>query len=251
MVSFVIGFCFFGCSEDDALTAALEITESPLYDFGAVTTGTSSDKTFTITNGGIVAATNIEGLELDAPYSYKGGVFPGTGGTCGVSLDIDATCDVVLSFEPTAAVESTDTLYVRYYNGTVNRILELDLTGTGDAGGGGAAALLVISDGPSYDFGTINTGNTSDYTFTVTNTGTANATGIMGGGLAAPFSFKGGAYPGTGGTCAVTLAAAATCTIVIEFAPVIVAVSTDTINLDYNDGAAAQTTTRDIQGTGQ
>lgn len=250
VMSFVIGFFFFGCGEEDALTAALEITESPLYDFGSVTTGTSLDHTFTITNSGVVAATNIEGLELDAPFSYKDGFFPGTGGTCGTTLDIEATCDVVLSFEPTATTTSTDSLYIRYNNGTVNRILELDLTGEGATGGAGTA-MLVISDGPTYDFGTVNTGNTSDHTFTVTNTGTVSATGVLGSGLAAPFSFSGGAYPGTGGTCALTVAAAASCTIVVQFAPVIVGIFSDTINMDYNDGVAAQTANRDIQGTGQ
>jgi len=111
-------------------------------------------------------------------------------------------------------------------------------------------ALLVISDGPNYDYGNIQAGNTSTHTFTVTNTGGATAISIMGSGLAAPFSFRGGVYPGTGGTCAITLAAAASCTIEIEYAPLSVGAHFDTINLDYNDGSSAQTASRNVNGTG-
>jgi glutamate-1-semialdehyde aminotransferase len=72
----------------------------------------------------------------------------------------------------------------------------------------------------------------------------------MGSGLAAPFNFYGGAYPGTGGTCAVTLSAGATCTIMVDFSPVTTGVNSDSITLDYNDGVNLQQATRDIQGTG-
>ena len=53
---------------------------------------------------------------------------------------------------------------------------------------------------------------------------------MNGSGLSAPFSYKGGTYPGTGGTCAATLAAAGTCTVVVTYAPVTVAGTFDTID---------------------
>src|SRR5437868_5741285 len=59
----------------------------------------------------------------------------------------------------------------------------------------------------------------------------------MGGaGLAAPFTFKGGTYPGTGGTCIATLAAAGTCTVVVTYSPTTTGAHTDTIDITYNDG---------------
>src|SRR5690606_32426216 len=70
-------------------------------------------------------------------------------------------------------------------------------------------------------------------------------------GLAAPFDFLGGGYPGTGGDCGGTLASGATCNIVVEFAPTGLGPFNDTINIAYNDGAAAQNATRDIQGTSE
>ncbi|HMN68446.1 MAG TPA: hypothetical protein PKC28_07890, partial [Bdellovibrionales bacterium] len=73
-------------------------------------------------------------------------------------------------------------------------------------------ALLGISDGPSYDYGTIPATATVDKVLTVTNSGSLAATTVAGSGLAAPFTFKGGAYPGTGGTCGGSLNAGANCT---------------------------------------
>jgi hypothetical protein len=237
------------CTEEDLLSTSLEITESPLYDFGPVIISSSMDHTFTITNSGVVAATNMSGLDLEAPFSFKGGVYPGTGGTCATSLEVGSTCSVVLTFTPTTNGTFNETLFIRYNNGVINRLLELDLVGAAGTPSGGFANLI-ISDGPFYDFGSVNTGNSTIKVFTVTNVGVDVATAMMGLGLAAPFSFQGGAYPGAGGTCAVTLAAAASCTVVVNFAPTFLSVFTDTLNLDYNDGIVVQTASRNIQGVG-
>ena len=69
-------------------------------------------------------------------------------------------------------------------------------------------------------------------------------------GLAAPFAFAGGTYPGTAGTCAGTLAGGASCTLVVDYAPVALGALTDTIDLNYNDGLVLQSATRDVTGTG-
>ena len=69
-------------------------------------------------------------------------------------------------------------------------------------------------------------------------------------GLAAPFSFKGGSYPGTGGTFGTNLNVAASCTIVIRFDPVSLGVQVDTIDIQYNDGVGVTNSTRSIQGSG-
>ena len=57
-------------------------------------------------------------------------------------------------------------------------------------------------------------------------------------------------YPGSGGTCTGTLAAADDCTIVVRYSPTLTGTQTDTILVDYNDGAAGQTASRDVQGSG-
>ncbi|MCJ8275610.1 MAG: choice-of-anchor D domain-containing protein, partial [Bdellovibrionales bacterium] len=53
-----------------------------------------------------------------------------------------------------------------------------------------------------------------------------------------------------GGNCGSTLAAASSCTIEVQFNPVSTGVSTDTINISYNDGTSTQISTRDIEATG-
>jgi hypothetical protein len=113
-----------------------------------------------------------------------------------------------------------------------------------------AVGSLIISDGPTYDFGSVSVGFSATHTFTVTNLGAGSALSLSGTGLSAPYSFQGGAYPGTGGTCAISLAAAASCTIVVRYDPTVLGVQSDTIVIDYNDGSAAQSASRNITGTG-
>ncbi len=134
---------------------------------------------------------------------------------------------------------------VSYNNGAV-------VTSSGRAlqGTGAAPANLTISDGPTFNFGTKATGSSSDKTFTITNTGGVPATSVVGTGPTSPFSFKGGAYPGTGGTCASSLAALATCTVVVTYAPTSTGAHSSTIDMGFQDGVTSQTSSRPLQGTG-
>lgn len=113
-----------------------------------------------------------------------------------------------------------------------------------------APANVSISDGPSYDFGTINADvGTSTYLFTLTNSGSVNATGLSESGLAAPFTIKGGAWPGTGGDCGTSMTPGSNCNIAVEFASTTAGAYNDTINISYNDGVNVVNTTRNISGT--
>src|SRR6185369_16876442 len=123
------------------------------------------------------------------------------------------SCTMIVTFAPTATGPSTGTLSLGYNDGAANQTATRPL-----AGAGTPPALLTISDGPTYGFGTRATGSTTTHTFTVTNGGGVTATGISAGALAAPLSYSGGAFPG-GGTCGTSLAAGATCTFVVAFAP--------------------------------
>lgn len=102
----------------------------------------------------------------------------------------------------------------------------------------------------SWDFGEVEAvvGNAT-VGITVTNTGAVTATGLAGAGMATPFSFAGGSYPG-GGTCGATLNPGATCTMVVDFSPSSTGVSNDTLELSYNNGVSAQTATLNLTGTG-
>ncbi len=112
-------------------------------------------------------------------------------------------------------------------------------------------ALLTVSESPNYDYGSLTVGNSLDHAFTVTNIGNANASGLTCTLATSAFNFKGGSFPGIGGTCETTLAANASCQIVITFAPQYAASFTQIIVIDYFN-AVMQTSTNDptITGTG-
>lgn len=227
--------------------AILTITDSPTYNFGAVVNNQVAERTFTITNSGTQPATSVaDGSGLAAPFRYKGSTYPGTGGTCGVSIAVSATCTIVLEYAPTATGTPSDTLIINYDDSAQMQVLNLGVAGTS-----GPPALLTSTDSPTYDYGNVNKNTTSSRTFTVTNTGGVPATVMAdGAGLAAPFNWKGGTYPGTAGTCAATLAAAATCTVVVDFAPTAITSSSDAYLIGYNDGVTTQTLSEGVQGAG-
>ena len=53
-------------------------------------------------------------------------------------------------------------------------------------------AVLAVSDGATYNFGSQVIASTTDKTFTVTNSGEVSASGLSGSGLSSPYTFKGG-----------------------------------------------------------
>lgn len=109
-------------------------------------------------------------------------------------------------------------------------------------------AVLAFQDTSTYDFGTIATGGSADVTMTILKTGTPNATTVTEISLAAPFAFKGGSFPGTGGTCTTTISA--NCSIVVTFTPTAAGVRNGFVQLQYNNGTSTVTTSRAITGTG-
>ena len=227
------------------LPALVDISDAPGFDYGTVAVGSINDHTFTLTNNGGFSATLMTGAGLAAPYAFFGGTYPGTGGTCGATLAPTASCTIVVRYNPVGVGASTDTIDISYNNGlgVVNSTRDVQ-------GSALPPAVLAISDGPTYDFGNIAVGASATHSFTVTNTGSIAATTIANGALTLPFAFVGGAFPGTGGDCGTTLAAGASCTVVLSFTPAATALSADNLTLNYNDGAGAQVSTRAIQGTG-
>lgn len=100
-------------------------------------------------------------------------------------------------------------------------------------------ATLTLSDGPSYNFGIITTNTTVEKVFTVTNTGAGPAMGMSANAFGtASFTYKGGAYPGTGGTCTSSLAAQNTCLIVVRANSASATTSNDTISINYTGSPA-------------
>lgn len=220
--------------------ASLALSDGATYDFGPQVNGTNTSKIFTLTNSGDASATGLSWMTLPSPFSF------GTGGNCSTTLaGGNSTCTIEVKFSPTASGTLSTTLTMNYFNGIISSTANRGIQGTGVT-----PALLTLSNGPSFDYGTRAQGSSTDQTFTVTNTGGSIATSLSGITLNLPFTFKGGGgYPGTGGTCGGTLAVTGTCQVVVSFVPTSTGTSSTTLTLNYNDGAAMASATRSIQGT--
>lgn len=109
-------------------------------------------------------------------------------------------------------------------------------------------AVLTFAVTSTYDFGVIPVGGSADVTMVINKSGSANATAATITGLAAPFTIKGGTFPGTGGTCTTTITAS--CTIVLTYTPTSGVTSNSFATIQYNNGASTVTASRAITGTG-
>jgi len=231
---------------EGANPANLTISETNPYDYGDVAITASLNHIFTVTNSGGVAATTMVETGIGAPYTFTGGTYPGDSGTCGSTLSSGGTCTLDISFTPTATGVQPDLIELDYYNGAIAQTASRQIQGRGVA-----PANLTITESDPYNYTTVPTGSSNLHSFTITNTGGIVATAMGGSGLAAPYSFAGGTYPGAGGDCGVTLGVGANCDIVVEYAPVATSAPThdDTIQIDYNNGVTAANVTRDVTGT--
>ncbi len=113
------------------------------------------------------------------------------------------------------------------------------------------SATLVISDATTYNYGSINISTPTDKTFSVSNTGNAAAFSMTAFAFTNPtvYTFKGGTYPGTGGTCLATLQVSSSCTIVVTASRATTGTVTDTIQINYRRKTAEVSATRPITAT--
>lgn len=106
-------------------------------------------------------------------------------------------------------------------------------------GGGHAPASIVesgsisFSIGSSYDFGATQAGQIVQATISVTHEGGPVGVSPT---IASPFRFKGGAYPGVGGTCASTITS--NCSLVLNFEPTAAGNFSGNLNLSYTVGSS-------------
>lgn len=102
---------------------------------------------------------------------------------------------------------------------------------------------LTISDGATFNFGTVAVNTPTDKTFTISNSSFATAGAMSGTAFGnAAYTFKGGSYPGTGGTCSTTLSAGASCTVVVTANSAAVATVNDTLTINYQLASGGSTT---------
>lgn len=209
------------------------------YNFGVVPLDTSRDQILNVQNTGGFDVTMVSIGTLVSPLSYKGGIFPGTGGTCSFVIAGHSACNIVLTYFPTGSEGSiAQDLDLNYLTGVGVGNLNYIINGTAiDLRG-----LITFNDGANYDFANFPLNPSSygkNYAIVIENSRYIDSVSIV------PtltdttnFSFRGGAYPGTGGDCSTTLPKQSTCTIMLSFHPTTLTAHTATLNLNYNDNHA-------------
>lgn len=214
------------------LASPLVGTASDLVNFTAAVLGSSSTITITITNigGGPFSDLAVSSITASGDYSVQSQ-------TCTAAPIVSAgTCQVVVGFAPTVAGARAGTLTINSNShispNTVN-LLGLGMTA------GTSAPYLTATPG-SLDFGTLLPSlTTQPRTITVTNIGNAPAptlgtavTGLN----SADWAFT------QAGTCTGTLAANASCTVSMVFAPSLAGARSATLEV-YSNAALATTAT--------
>ncbi len=113
--------------------ASLSVVGGPLYDFGSHLLNIDTEREFLVTNSGAELATQLTGnFYFSIAFSYKGGAFPGNGGTCGETLASNENCTLVVIFNPKSLGKTETTLQLSYYNGLSTVITSYPiLRGTG------------------------------------------------------------------------------------------------------------------------
>jgi hypothetical protein len=114
--------------------------------------------------------------------------------------------------------------------------------------------MLVFVDAPIFDYADLALGTAVTHDFVLRNEGSGGAHAIEASIAGSPFAFAGGTYPGDGGTCGGSLAANASCTIVVTAAPDRWGPTTGELALSYDDavmGAASVEIGLGVRGVGE
>ena len=198
--------------------------------FGSVTVGaTAAAKAVTVSNSGGAGATGLAIASSDAAK------FPLASNAGGATLAAGASCTVNVAYAPAAAGADSGTVTVSFSGGAP---IAVALTGTGTA-----APTANLSAAPAtIAFGNVTVGQTSaGTTVTVTNGGNAAATAVaFANGNATEFVVG-------SNTCGATIAAGASCTLVVAYSPAAAGADNTTLTITYAGGGAVSIP---LSGTG-
>ncbi len=192
-----------------------------------LTGSTSASQAVTLTNTGTGTLT-ITGIAVTGPFAETN--------NCGSTLGVTASCQVQVTFTPTASGASTGSLTISD-NATAGS-QTVGLSGTAVDPTFTATATPGSLTFASQIIGTASTAQT--VTLTNTGTGTLSITGIAVTGALASFSET--------STCGATLNAGASCQLAVTFNPTLDGADSGVLTISDNAAAGPQTVT--LNGTG-
>ena len=200
------------------------------FDFGStLLRTTSSTETFTLQNIGNALLSSITIVKAGTNSDQFN-----ISNSCGGSLAAGASCNIDVTFSPTAAGPMSALIQVKQA-GTVTQ--QSTFTGTG------ATALPSLSP-TSLNFGNVVVHHTSTMTASLTNNGTGT--------LTISSVFKSGGDFGQSNNCGTTLAAGTSCTFTVTYTPSVTSAETGSVTIVDNPtsgGANNQTISLSGHGT--
>jgi len=223
------------------LTRALLQASPASNNFGTVpTAGSSPDATFTITNAGTQASGTLS-VSLGGAGANQ---FTKPGDACdGQALAGGGTCTINVRFAPSGLGAQNATVTV---TATPGGAVTIPVAGTG-----GSPAALAVNP-TSGDFGVVDVPNQSaDTTFTVTNTGSVNATNLL-----VTLAGDIGEFVKTGDTCngmlvlAPVAGGSAGCTVKVAFKPTSFGTKNLTVTVSGRVANSSGTTQATVSPTG-
>lgn len=195
-------------------TASLSATA---VSFGSVAVGSTTSKAVTLTNSGSAA---LSGIAVSVSGANAAD-FTQTN-NCGTSIAAGANCAITVTFRPSAAGARSATLNVATGAGAL----------TASLSGSGAAASAPTLTPSTVAFGTVSVGSTSaNQTLTLANPSAVSLTGVA--------LTLGGTNPGDFGgstNCGSTLAAGASCSVILYFNPTAGGARSATLNVATSAG---------------
>jgi hypothetical protein len=114
----------------------------------------------------------------------------------------------------------------------------------------GAAILQFMDPQVQGNFGAVDLGEESKRILTLTNVGDVTATQLAWDGVALPFDFTGGPYPGEQGDCGGALEGGESCTLDLVFTPQAPGPTLGEVAIHYVDGGTPRTVSRNLIGYG-
>ncbi len=223
---------------------AVITSELATYDFGTRPLQLPHTMSVKLSNTGRAAASSLQvASALSLPFLYPGG-YPGDDATCKTVLPAGQSCTLTLAYNPTAAALSTSVVTLSYHDGVAPAQLSFNLRGTG-----GTGPLITLTTPGDGDFGTASTQQVLSKHILLNNLGTGSATGISGAFSGANFTFFGGSFPGSGGSCTTSLTAGASCTVVLSFQSNAIGFYTGSIKINYLNGTQTRSVAMNLEGS--
>lgn len=214
----------------------LSVSGSSTLSFGNVVVGTSYTKTLTLTDSSGQSVSGLGATLSGTGFSYLGGSYPGTGGTCGTSTS--SSCTVVLAFTPAIDASASGSLKFTYSaDSQTMPTITVNLSGTG---------IPPLSISPSsLSFGTLLEGTSSSasavtISFASGNGGSATSATI--GAISAPSGYS-ISRPPSGGCPLSGGAITSSCAFDVTFSPTAASSYSGTISItDTTSGGTLMNT---------